>query len=253
MSVTESPASATPPIREAPEHNPFEAMLARFDTAAAKLGLDDGLYQVLKTPERELKVAIPIQRDDGSIAVYEGWRVQHNSALGPCKGGIRYSPYVDADEVRALAAWMTWKCAIVNVPFGGAKGGVRCNPRELSLSEIERITRRYTASILDILGPDRDVPAPDMNTNEQTMAWIMDTYSMHIRRTATGVVTGKPLNLGGSRGRREAIGRGVMISCREALKVVGMRPDETRVVVQGSGNVGGIGALLMHREGYRIT
>jgi glutamate dehydrogenase (NAD(P)+) len=179
--------------------------------------------------------------------------VQHNFMRGPCKGGIRFAPDVNLDEVRALAAWMTWKCSIVNIPFGGGKGGVVCDPRQLSIGELERITRRYTAAIMDILGPDRDVPAPDVNTNEQTMAWIMDTYSMHIRRTSTAVVTGKPLSLGGSRGRREATGRGVLFVCREAIKELGLRPEQCRVVVQGSGNVGGIGALLLHREGYRVV
>jgi len=245
--------AAHPAAELADEFNPFLAMAQRFDTAADHLDLDAGVREVLRTPDRELTVAIPILMDDGSIRVFKGYRVQHNFLRGPCKGGIRFAPDVHLDEVRALAAWMTWKCSVVGLPFGGAKGGVVCDPRELSVGELERITRRYTASIMDILGPDRDVPAPDMNTNEQTMAWIMDTYSMHIRRTTTGVVTGKPLNLGGSRGRREATGRGVMISCREALKTLGMRPEESRVVVQGSGNVGGIGALLLHREGYKVV
>ena len=234
------------------EFNPFLAMADRFENAAERLGLERGVQEVLRTPDRELTVAIPVLMDDGSIRVFRGYRVQHNFLRGPCKGGIRFAPDVNLDEVRALSAWMTWKCAVVGLPFGGAKGGVVCEPRELSAGELERITRRYTASIMDILGPDRDVPAPDMNTNEQTMAWIMDTYSMHVRRTATAVVTGKPLNLGGSLGRREATGRGVMISCNEALKTMGRRPEDTRVVVQGSGNVGGIGALLLHREGYKI-
>ncbi len=235
------------------EFNPFLAMAEIFDTAADILKLNEGERDVLRTPDRELTVSLPILRDDGTTSVFRGFRVQHNFMRGPCKGGIRFAPDVHLDEVRALAAWMTWKCSVVNIPFGGAKGGVICDPRELSQAELERITRRYTASIMDILGPDRDVPAPDMNTNEQTMAWIMDTYSMHVRRTTTAVVTGKPLSLGGSRGRTEATGRGVMITCREALKKLGMRPEDTRVVVQGSGNVGGIGALLLHREGYRIV
>ena len=234
------------------EFNPFVAMARRFDIAADHLGLDEGVREVLRTPDRELTVAVPILMDDGSIRVFKGYRVQHNFLRGPCKGGIRFAPDVHLDEVRALAAWMTWKCSVVDIPFGGGKGGVICDPRELSAGELERITRRYTASIMDILGPDRDVPAPDMNTNEQTMAWIMDTYSMHVRRTTTAVVTGKPLSLGGSRGRPEATGRGVMVSAREALKKLGMRPEESSVVVQGSGNVGGVAALLMHREGYRI-
>ena len=193
---------------EQDEFNPFEAMAKRFETAADHLELEPGVRDVLRTPDRELTVAIPVLMDDGSIQVFQGYRVQHNFLRGPCKGGIRFAPDVHLDEVRALAAWMTWKCSVVGIPFGGGKGGVICDPHQLSKGELERITRRYTASIMDILGPDRDVPAPDMNTNEQTMAWIMDTYSMHVRRTSTAVVTGKPLNLGGSKGRREATGRG---------------------------------------------
>src|SRR6187200_2752272 len=222
-------------IREIKEANPFESMMSRFDRAAKLLNLDPDLYAVMRVPNRELTVAIPIVMDSGRIQVFEGYRVQHNFARGPAKGGIRYAPDVNLDEVRALAAWMTWKCSVVDVPFGGGKGGVICDPRQLSKGELERITRRYTAGIMDILGPDRDVPAPDVNTNEQTMAWLMDTYSMHVRRTTTAVVTGKPIALGGSRGRREATGRGVMLICREALKKLGLRPENTRVVVQGSG------------------
>ncbi len=235
------------------ELNPFLAMAKRFDVASDHLGLDQGVREVLRTPDRELTVAIPILMDDGTTRVFTGYRVQHNFSRGPCKGGIRFSPDVHLDEVRALAAWMTWKCSVVGIPFGGAKGGVICDPRELSQGELERITRRYTASIMDILGPDRDVPAPDMNTNEQTMAWIMDTYSMHVRRTTTAIVTGKPIAIGGSRGRTEATGRGVMISTREGMRRLGMDPGVARVVVQGSGNVGGIAALLLHREGYKIV
>jgi len=235
------------------EFNPFLSMAKGFDVAADHLGLDEGLREVLRQPVIELKVSLPILMDDGTTKVFTGYRVQHNFLRGPCKGGIRFAPEVNVDEVRALAAWMTWKCSVVNIPFGGGKGGVICDPRGMSKGELERLTRRYTAAIMDILGPDRDVPAPDMNTNEQTMAWIMDTYSMHVRSTTTSVVTGKPLAIGGSRGRREATGRGVMLSCNEALKLIGLRPEDTRVVVQGSGNVGGIGALLLHREGYRIV
>lgn len=235
------------------EFNPFLSMAKGFDTAADILGLDEGIREVLRQPERELKVSLPIVMDDGSMRVFTGYRVQHNFLRGPCKGGIRFSPDVNLDEVRALAAWMTWKCSVVNLPFGGAKGGVICDPRSMSQGELERLTRRYTAQIMDILGPDRDVPAPDMNTNEQTMAWIMDTYSMHVRRTTTAIVTGKPLSIGGSKGRKEATGRGVMIASNEALKMAGMRPEDTRVVVQGSGNVGGIGAMLLHREGYKVV
>ncbi|MCA8981582.1 MAG: Glu/Leu/Phe/Val dehydrogenase [Planctomycetes bacterium] len=235
------------------EFNPFLSMAKLFNRAADKLELDAGLREVLRRPDRELTVSLPIVMDDGHTKVFTGYRVQHNFLRGPCKGGIRFAPDVNIDEVRALAAWMTWKCSVVDIPFGGGKGGVICDPRELSQGELERITRRYTASIMDILGPDRDVPAPDMNTNEQTMAWIMDTYSMHVRKTTTAVVTGKPISIGGSRGRREATGRGVMLSAREAMKKLGRRPEDTRVVVQGSGNVGGIGALLLHREGYKIV
>jgi glutamate dehydrogenase (NAD(P)+) len=235
------------------EFNPFLSMATGFNTAADHLGLDEGIREVLRRPDREMTIAIPVQMDNGTLQVFTGYRVQHNFSRGPCKGGIRYAPDVNLDEVRALAAWMTWKCAVVDVPFGGAKGGVICDPRKLSQAELERITRRYTAGIMDILGPDRDVPAPDVNTNEQTMAWLMDTYSMHVRKTTTAVVTGKPIALGGSRGRTEATGRGVMLICREALKKLGLRPENSRVVVQGSGNVGGIGAMLLHREGYKIV
>jgi glutamate dehydrogenase (NAD(P)+) len=191
--------------------------------------------------------------DSGRIQVFEGYRVQHNFARGPAKGGIRYSPDVNLDEVRALAAWMTWKCAVVNVPFGGAKGGIICDPQQMSIGELERMTRRYASELLDFIGPEKDVPAPDMNTNEQTMAWIMDTYSMHARHTVTAVVTGKPIDLGGSSGRREATGRGILFVINEAVKKFGMTPAATRVVVQGSGNVGGIGARLLHDAGYKVV
>jgi glutamate dehydrogenase (NAD(P)+) len=234
------------------ELNPWLAAEARFDAAASRLGLDSGLCKVLRTPSKEITVHIPVQLDDGRLEVFTGYRVQHSVARGPGKGGIRFAPDVTLDEVRALAAWMTWKCAVVNIPFGGAKGGVICDPRVLSEGELERITRRYTAEILPFLGPERDVPAPDMNTNEQTMAWIMDTYSMHVGHTATAVVTGKPLDLGGSRGRPEATGRGCMIVAEEALKRLGMRIEGARVVVQGFGNVGGMGAKLMSRIGFKI-
>jgi glutamate dehydrogenase (NAD(P)+) len=235
------------------EKNPFEAMSERFDRAAQILGLDADLYAVLRVPSRELKVYIPVRMDTGHIKVFEGYRVQHNFARGPAKGGIRYAPDVTLDEVKALSAWMTWKCAVVNVPFGGAKGGIICNPIQMSQGELERLTRRYTSELLDFIGPDKDVPAPDMNTNEQTMAWIMDTYSMHARHTVTSVVTGKPVALGGSLGRREATGRGVLFTVNEAIKRFRLTPEKTSVVVQGSGNVGGIGAALMHEKGYKVT
>jgi glutamate dehydrogenase (NAD(P)+) len=189
------------------ETNPFESMMSRFDRAAELLDLDPGLYRILRTPDKQLIVAIPVRLDSGELQVFTGYRVHHNIARGPAKGGIRFAPHVTLEEVKALAAWMTWKCAVVNIPFGGAKGGVVCDPATLSLRELELITRRYTAEIMDLLGPETDVPAPDVNTNEQVMAWIMDTYSMHARRTVSSIVTGKPITLGGSLGRREATGR----------------------------------------------
>jgi glutamate dehydrogenase (NAD(P)+) len=227
-------------------------MAARYDVAARKLGLDAGLSHYLRTPNREIIVHIPVTMDDGTLRVFDGYRVQHSIARGPCKGGLRYSPDVTLDEIRGLAAEMTWKCAVVNIPFGGAKGGIVCDPSKLSKGELERITRRYTAEILDYIGPERDVPAPDMNTNEQTMAWIMDTYSMHVRHTVTASVTGKPLDLGGSAGRREATGRGCMITADEALERFGWKKENTRVIVQGFGNVGSQAARLMHESGYKI-
>ena len=235
------------------EINPWLSAAARFDEAAARLGLDEGLCKVLRTSALELKVAIPVQLDDGRLEVFTGYRVQHSIVRGPSKGGIRFAPDVTLDEVRALAAWMTWKCSVVNIPFGGGKGGVICDPDVLSPGELERITRRYTAEIMDIIGPERDVPAPDVNTNSQTMAWIMDTYSMHKRQTCTAVVTGKPLDLGGSRGRTEATGRGCMIVTVQALRRFGLDPAHTRVIVQGFGNVGGMAAKLMARAGFKIV
>jgi len=234
------------------ELNPWESQAARFDFAAKKLNLDDGLWKILRFPAREIIVHIPVLMDDGRIEVFTGYRVQHSIARGPAKGGVRFSPDVSLDEVRALASWMTWKCAVVNIPFGGAKGGIICDPKKMSQTELERMTRRYTAELIEFIGPEKDVPAPDMGTNEQTMAWMMDTYSMHMRQTCTAVVTGKPLNIGGSRGRREATGRGVMIVCDEAIKKLGMKREETRVIVQGFGNVGSNAANLMHKAGYKI-
>ena len=245
--------TATKSVSLEQELNPTEAQIARFDLAATKLNLDEGLWKVLRYPTRELIVHIPVAMDNGKLEVFTGFRVQHSIARGPSKGGIRYAPDVTLDEVRALAAWMTWKCAVVNIPFGGAKGGVICDPHKMSMGELERMTRRYTAELFEFIGPEKDVPAPDVNTNEQTMAWIMDTYSMHMRQTVTAVVTGKPINIGGSRGRREATGRGIMIVCDEAVKKLGMSPESTRVIVQGFGNVGSNAALLMAQEGYKIT
>jgi len=231
----------------------YESMAARFDIAVRKLGLDEGLYKYLRLPNREIIVHIPVVMDSGRLDVFDGFRVQHSIARGPSKGGIRFGPEVTLDEIRGLAAEMTWKCAVVNIPFGGAKGGVICDPHKLSEGELERITRRYTAEILDYIGPERDVPAPDMNTNEQTMAWIMDTYSMHVRHTVTASVTGKPIDLGGSQGRRAATGRGCMIACDESLKRFGRSRESTRVIVQGFGNVGSQAARLMHEAGYKIV
>jgi len=234
------------------EINPWEAQSARFKLAAEKLNLDEGLWKVLQYPNRELIVHIPVTLDTGKLEVFTGFRVHHSIARGPAKGGVRYGPNVTLDEVRALAAWMTWKCAVVNIPFGGAKGGVICDPHKMSMGELERMTRRYTAELVEFIGPEKDVPAPDMNTNEQVMAWMMDTYSMHMRQTVTAVVTGKPINIGGSRGRREATGRGIMIVCDQAVKKLGLRPEDTRVIVQGFGNVGSNCALLMAQAGYKI-
>src|SRR3954454_11288198 len=214
---TETSAIEAPALVDL-EVNPWESAIHRFNEAAELLQLDDGMRKVLQQPAMELTVNIPVMLDDGRIEVFTGYRVQHSIARGPAKGGIRFAPDVSLDEVRALAAWMTWKCPVVNVPFGGGKGGVICNPAEMSLGELERLTRRYAAELIDFIGPEKDVPAPDMNTNEQTMAWIMDTYSMHARHTVNAVVTGKPVELGGSRGRREATGRGLLFVVNEACK-----------------------------------
>ena len=234
------------------EINPWEAQSARFNLAAQKLNLDEGLWKVLSYPAREIIVHIPVAMDNGQLEVFTGFRVQHSIARGPAKGGIRYSPDVTLDEVRALASWMTWKCAVVNIPFGGAKGGVICDPHKMSMAELERMTRRYTAELFEFIGPEKDVPAPDVNTNEQTMAWIMDTYSMHMRQTVTAVVTGKPINIGGSRGRREATGRGIMVVCDEAIKKLGLSRESSRVIIQGFGNVGSNAARLMAEAGYKV-
>ncbi|HEY6224339.1 MAG TPA: Glu/Leu/Phe/Val dehydrogenase [Gemmatimonadales bacterium] len=235
------------------EDNPFEAMMQRFDHAASLLNLDPGLYKVLRNPEKQIIVSIPVVRDNGEVEVYTGYRVLYNTSRGPAKGGIRFDLNVSLEEVKALAAWMTWKCAVVNIPFGGAKGGVVCDPSTMSMAELERVTRRYTSGIIETLGPDSDVPAPDVNTNERVMAWIMDTYSMHKRHTVTAVVTGKPVEMGGSLGRREATGRGCMFVTREALAKVGLPMQQARVAVQGFGNVGSLAADFLAKEGATIV
>jgi glutamate dehydrogenase (NAD(P)+) len=234
------------------EINPWEAQAARFDFAARKLNLEEDLWKVLSSPVREIIVHFPVTMDTGRIEMFTGFRVQHNIARGPAKGGIRYAPEVTLDEMRALASWMTWKCAVVNIPFGGAKGGVICDPKKMSRGELERMTRRYTSEMIEFLGPEKDVPAPDVNTNEQTMAWMMDTYSMHMRQTVTSVVTGKPLNIGGSRGRVEATGRGVQVVCDESMRYLNLPVDGCRVVIQGFGNVGSNAARLLMERGYKI-
>src|SRR5258708_186025 len=231
----------------------FNAMLQEFDGAARLLGLDPGIWKVLTHPKRQIIVSCPIQMDNGEIEVFTGFRVQYNITLGPAKGGIRYHPNVSLDEVTTLAAWMTWKCAVAHIPFGGGKGGIIVDPNLLSKRELEALTRRYVAEIVDAIGPEKDVPAPDVNTNEQTMAWIMDTYSMHVGHTETAVVTGKPLELGGSLGRREATGRGVMICAREAAKHAGFDLKGATVGIQGFGNVGSISADLLAQAGAKIV
>ncbi len=234
------------------EANPFDSMMIRFDKACELYKLDEGLYNYLKHPVKQIIVSIPVTMDNGKLEVFEGYRVIHDNILGPSKGGIRYAPDVDIDEVKALASWMTWKCAIANLPFGGAKGAVKCDPKKLSMRELELITRRYTANLLEVFGPNSDVPAPDMNTDEQIMAWIMDTYSMHKQETVTGVVTGKPIIVGGSRGRREATGRGVMIATMAALKTLEIDPTSCTCAVQGFGNVGSVSADLLNEKGVKI-
>lgn len=234
------------------EMNVYQNAEARFEVAANKLGLEQGVYRYLKYPDKEITLYIPVGMDNGQLEVFTGYRVLHSSVRGPGKGGIRFAPDVSLDEVRALSAWMTWKCAVVDIPFGGAKGGIICDPRKMSRGELERLTRRYTAELSDWLGPERDIPAPDVGTNEQTMAWVMDTYAMHARQATTAVVTGKPIDLGGSRGRREATGRGVMICVDKAIAKLGLHKQDTHVVVQGFGNVGSLAAELMQQAGYRI-
>ena len=231
----------------------FNAMLQEFDGAARLLGLDPGIWKILTNPKRQIIVSCPIQMDNGEIEVFTGYRVQYNITLGPAKGGIRYHPDVTLDEVTALAAWMTWKCAVAHVPFGGGKGGIVCDPTRMSRRELEALTRRYVAEIVDAIGPEKDVPAPDVNTNDQIMAWVMDTYSMHVGHTSTAVVTGKPIEMGGSLGRREATGRGVMIVTREAAKHLGLDIKGATVAVQGFGNVGSVSADLLAKIGAKIV
>jgi glutamate dehydrogenase (NAD(P)+) len=235
------------------ERNVFGAMLQEFEGAARILNLDPGIWKILTTPKRQIIVSCPVQMDNGTIEVFTGYRVQYNITLGPAKGGIRFHPDVSLDEVAALAAWMTWKCAVAQLPFGGGKGGVICDPTKMSKRELEALTRRYTAEIIDAVGPDKDVPAPDVNTNEQIMAWFMDTYSMHVGHTSTAVVTGKPVAMGGSLGRREATGRGVMIITRESAKHLGLNLKGARIAVQGFGNVGSVAAQLLEELGAKIV
>lgn len=232
--------------------NPFESMMSRFDEAARILGLDEGSYNVLKSPQKSVIVSIPVTMDNGTVQVFEGFRVVHNANLGPSKGGIRYSMDVNLDEVKALAAWMTWKCAVVGIPYGGGKGGIKCDPRKLSKGELERLTRAYTDLMVDVFGPDKDIPAPDMGTGQQEMAWIMDEYSKLVGYSSPAVVTGKPLVLGGSLGRVEATGRGVMVSTRSALSKLGISPIGCTCAVQGFGNVGSISAKLLAMQGMKV-
>lgn len=239
------------PIKD--KANPFESMMSRFNIAAEALGLDEQVYNVLKSPSKQVSVSLPITMDDGSIRVFEGHRVIHSNILGPSKGGIRYAMDVHLDEVKALAAWMTWKCAVVDIPYGGAKGGIKCNPREMSAGEIERLTRAYTNAMLGVFGPDRDIPAPDMGTGPREMAWLMDEYSRAHGMTVNAVVTGKPLVLGGSLGRTEATGRGVMVSALAAMEKLMINPYHATVAVQGFGNVGSFAALLLEERGCTIV
>lgn len=239
------------PIKD--QENPFESMMSRFQIASQVLGLDDEVYNVLKSPAKQVQVSLPITMDDSSIQVFEGFRVIHSNILGPSKGGIRYDMSVRMDEVKALAAWMTWKCAVVDIPFGGAKGGIKCNPRQLSAGEIERLTRAYTFAMAEIFGPDRDIPAPDMGTGPKEMAWLMDAYSRIQGMTVNNVVTGKPLVLGGSLGRVEATGRGVMVSTLAAMVKLKIKPYQASIAVQGFGNVGSYASLLLEERGCRVV
>ena len=235
------------------EYNPFDNVLHIVENAATLLGYQPSDYIMLKYPERELKVALPVKMDDGSIKVFEGFRVQHSTSRGPAKSGIRYHQQVNMDEVKALAAWMTFKCAVVNIPFGGGKGGIVVDPSTLSKGELCRLTRRFTAMIYPIIGPDKDIPAPDVGTNAEVMGWIMDTYSIFQGHSVPGVVTGKPLAIGGALGRADATGRGVMLNTQFILKKLGIKKENVTVAVQGMGNVGGAYAKLMAKEGYKIV
>ena len=239
------------PIKD--KENPFESMMSRFHSAAQAYGLNDEVYNVLKNPVKQVIVSLPITMDDGSIRVFEGYRVIHSNILGPSKGGIRYDMGVNIDEVKALAAWMTWKCAVVDIPYGGAKGGIRCNPRQMSAGEIERLTRAYTQEMINIFGPDRDIPAPDMGTGPREMAWLMDEFSRAHGMTVNAVVTGKPVVLGGSSGRAEATGRGVMVSAMAAMETRKVNPYHATVAVQGFGNVGSYAALLIAERGCKVV
>ncbi len=239
------------PIKD--KENPFESMMSRFHIASQALGLEDEIYNVLKSPTKQVEVALPITMDDGSIQVFKGYRVIHSNILGPSKGGVRYDMSVNMDEVKALAAWMTWKCAVVDIPYGGAKGGIQCNPRQMSAGEIERLTRAYTVAMAEIFGPDRDIPAPDMGTGPREMAWLMDAYSRVQGMTVSSVVTGKPLVLGGSLGRVEATGRGVMVAALAAMEKLRINPYQASIAVQGFGNVGSFASLLLEERGCRIV
>ncbi len=244
--------SATAEKTSTPE-NPFDSMMSRFDIAAKMLNLNEGLYNVLKSPARQVIVSLPITMDNGKIEVFEGFRVVHNINLGPAKGGIRYSMDVHLDEVKALAAWMTWKCAVSNIPFGGGKGGIKCDPRKMSANELERLTRAYTRAMIDVFGPEKDIPAPDMGTGPREMAWLMDQYSKLVGYSSPAVVTGKPLVLGGSKGRVEATGRGVMVATRSAMLKMGLNPFKSTCAVQGFGNVGSISAKLLQQQGLKVV
>lgn len=240
-------------MKMSPKYNPYENMLSVVSNAADILGYVPSDYEAIKYPERELKVAVPVRMDNGSVRVFEGFRVQHSTSRGPAKGGIRYHQNVDLDEVKALAAWMTFKCAVVNIPYGGGKGGIICDPTKLSESELRSLTRRFTAMIAPIIGPDQDIPAPDVGTNANVMGWIMDTYSMLKGHCVPGVVTGKPIALGGALGRNEATGRGVMITTLNILKAHAFSPENSTVAIQGMGNVGSVSAKLLYEQGLKVA